>query len=338
MEERAVAAAVAACVGAAALADPAAQAASGSIVYRKAGRLWVAGPDGKRARAIPRTRGMENPSQDDRGLIVAQRGTMLHRVDRRGRARNRPFTTPFRTSSLLPAVKGPFWPEVSPDGRHIAYTYSLTASSFDPACSCYRVTPSLNTTFTRADRPTQDPAPSLGLSRRYSKASWIDNRRVLMTTESLYDFAGNVLDPVAIDTLGGGRDSYARWFAECLGCESLQTLELYPLDEGEMARTGDRMAFVAGPLNSRQPGSELFLYPLPPGTPPAIPQHFCRVTGPNGRFSSPTWSPDGRSLAWADARGIWIGEVGDLSGETCQVTRRLAIPGGTSPDWGRARR
>ena len=150
----AVAAAVAACVGAAALAAPAAQAASGSIVYRKAGRLWVAGPDGKRARAIPRTRGMENPSQDDRGLIVAQRGTMLHRVDRRGRARNRPFTTPFRTSSLLPAVKGPFWPEVSPDGRHIAYTYSLTASSFDPACSCYRVTPSLNTTFTRADRPT----------------------------------------------------------------------------------------------------------------------------------------------------------------------------------------
>jgi len=333
-----IAAVVAACVAAGALAAPAAQAASGSIVYRKAGRLWVAGPNGERARAIPRTRGMENPSQDDRGTIVAQRGTMLHRFDRRGRARNRPFTTPFRTSSVLPAVKGPFWPEVSPDGRHIAYTYSFTASRFDPSCACYLTTPSLNTTFTRASRPTLNPARSLGLSRMYSKASWIDARRVLMTTESLYDVGGNVLDPVAIDTLGGGRDSYARWFAECTVCESIASLELYPLDEGEMARTRDRMAFVGGPLNAKQVGSELFLYPLPPGTPPAIPQHFCRVTGPSGRFSSPTWSPDGRRLAWADARGIGIGTVGDLSGAECQVTRRLAIPGGRSPDWGPARR
>lgn len=182
------------------------------------------------------------------------------------------------------------------------------------------------------------PAASLGVSHIYSKASWIDSSSVLMTTESLYDFGGNVLDTVAIDRLGGGVNSYQRWFAECTGCESIETLQLYPLDDGEMTRKRDRAVFVSGALATKKTGSQLLLYELSPATlPPGVPQRFCRFTGASGSFSSPSWSPDGRKLAWADAKGIWIGTVGNLGGDVCQISKRLAIPGGSSPDWGPAR-
>ncbi len=316
--------------------DAANAAGAGSILYEKGGRLWLAKPDGSKRRAVPRSKRLENPSQDDRGRIVAQRGINLHRLARGGRRLNRPFTTPFRTSALLPAFKGPFWPEVSPDGRTIAYTYSFTASRFDYGCSCFVVSPSLNTSFTRSDRFTDWPQRTVGLSRMYSKASWIDSRRVLMTTESLYDFAGNVLDQIAIDTVGGGENSYDRWFSECAPCDSLQTLQLRPLDEGEMTRARDRMVFVSGPHGTRDVGSEMIVHELSARMPPGIPQRFCRLTGATGGFTSPTWSPDGRSLAWADDRGVWVGRVNGLGQETCDVSSRLVLAGAKSPDWGPA--
>ena len=320
--------------GIAFVAAPATAAASGSIVYRKSGKLWTARPDGTHQRAVPKSRGLERPSQDDRGNIVAQRGVDLYHLNRRGRLLNKPFTTPFRTNPIVTAFNGPFAPEVSPDGKMIAYTYSYTDSVYDAGCDCVTTSPSFNTSYTSSTRATDNPNGNVGLARMYSHASWIDNRRVLFTTEHLFNFAGDALDTVAIDTLGGGEDSYERWFSECVNCSDIQTLQLYPLDEGEMTRQRDKLVFVSGELGTKTPGSTLLMYALSPGMPPGIPQHFCTVGGANGKFSSPSWSPDGSTLAWADSRGIWTGTVGDLSGSECQLTRRLVIPGGTTPDWG----
>ncbi len=331
----AIAAAVIAVLAVGTLSAAVAEAATGSILYRKSGKLWVSGPDGKRARAIPRSQALDNPSQDDKGTIVAQRGFKLHRINRGGRALNKPFTPAFSTHPAAPAFKGPLWPQVSPDGKTIAYTYSFTASRFDPACNCYLTTPSLNNAFTSSHRASTS-ASSLGVSDMYSKASWIDSASVMMTTETLYDWGGNVLTTVAIDRLGGGKNSYQPWFAECTGCESIETLQLYPLDDGEMTRRRDRLVFVSGQLGNRQTGSQLLLYELGPGMPPAVPQRFCRYTGASGSFSSPSWSPDGRQLAWADAKGIWLADVADLSGDVCDIRKRLAIPRASSPDWGPA--
>lgn len=318
---------------AALLAAPPALAADGSILYRKSGKLWVSSPDGSHKRAIPKSRGLESPSQDDRGNVVAQRGVMLYHLNRRGRQLNKPFTTPFRTNPIVTAFNGPFSPEVSPDGKTIAYTYSYTDSYYDAACDCVNTTPSFNTSYTSSTRATDNPNGNIGLARMYSHASWVDNRRVMFTTEHLYNFAGDALNTIAIDTLGGGEDSYDTWFSECVNCSDVQTLQMYPLDEGEMTRRHDKAVFVAGELGTKTPGPMMFIYPLS-AEPPAIPQHFCKVTGASGKFSSPTWSPDGRSLAWADSQGVWVGTVGDLSGDECGLTKRLVIAGATSPDWG----
>src|SRR4051794_26696480 len=234
----------------------------GSILYQKDGALWVTSPDGGVRHRIPHAGRFENPSQADNGVIVAQRGIQLYRLSRRGKLLNPPITTAFRTSRILPTVKGPFWPEVSPDGKRIAYTYSLTAERFDYGCSCTVVAPSLNTTYTYANRFVEDPVATFGNARMYARASWIDSNRVLATTPELFNFAGDVLDTVAIDALGGGADSYQRWFAECDPCDSLETLRLYPLDEGEMTRQGDKLVFVSGELGTRDVGTRLAIYRL----------------------------------------------------------------------------
>ena len=318
-------------------AAPAATAASGSIVYVKGGRLWVASPDGRIQRRVPNTAGMQHPSQADNGTIVAQRGLSFFRLSRRGRQLNKPITTAFRTNPLVPAFAGPFAPEVSPDGTKIAYTYSFVASQYDPGCSCYRTAPSMNTSYTYANRFVDSPVEAFGNARFHSNASWIDNSTVLATTPNLFDYAGNVMDSVAIDTLGGGADSYRSWFSECVsGCDSIQTLQLYRLDEGEMTRQRDKLVFLSGALGGPADGTRLMIYRMR-GLPPAFPTGPCHVTGANGRFASPTWSPDGRSLAWADARGIWVGTVGAIDGQACQLTRRLIVAGGAQPDWGSAR-
>jgi hypothetical protein len=308
----------------------------GSILYRKGGRLWVASPTGRGKHRIPKSKGLENPSQDNRGRIVAQKGIYLYRLNRRGRRLNPKITTAFRTNPVLTSFKGPFFPEVSPDGKKIAYTYSFTESHYDPGCDCISNQPSLNTAYTYSNRFVDDPDQKFGHARFYSRASWIDNRSVVATTPNLYDYAGNVLDTVAVDPLGGGADSYQHWFTECTDCSSVQTLQKYPLDEGELTRKRDKAVFVAGDLNATQAGSQLFVYPLS-APPTAIPPHFCRISGPNGSFTSPSWSPDGRSLAWEDRRGIWVGKLGSLDGDNCEVSRKLVVRGGKAPDWGPAR-
>lgn len=327
-------------VEAAATAAPAPRAhdaaSAGSILYRKGGGLWVASPTGTGKHRIKNSKGLENPSQDDKGRIVAQKGINLYRLSRRGKRLNKPITTAFRTNPVVTSFKGPFFPEVSPNGKLIAYTYSFTESHYDYSCQCVSTAPSLNTAYTYSNRFVSDPDKRFGHMRFYYRGSWIGNKSVVATTPNQYDYAGNVLDSAAVDPLGGGADSYQGWFTDCTDCSSIQTLQKYPLDEAEVTRKRDKAVFVTGELNATQAGSQMSIHPLP-APPTAVPPRSCRITGVTGKFTSPSWSPDGKRLAWADRRGIWVGTLGSLAGNACEVSKKLVIRGGTNPDWGPAR-
>ncbi len=97
----------------------------------------------------------------------------------------------------------------------------------------------------------------------------------------------------------------------------MQTL----LTDGELTRAGDKLVAV-GDQN------DLRFYD-------GAAQLRCVMTGFNGDVSEPTWSPDGSALAWEEADGIHVAQLGDLGG--CgAVARPLVIAGGQDPDWGPA--
>ena len=65
-----------------------------------------------------------------------------------------------------------------------------------------------------------------------------------------------------------------------------------------------------------------------------------RYSGPNGKYSTPTFSPDGGRLAWAEDDGVKIVTVPSFAGgctlDGATPTAPLVIPGGKQPDWGPA--
>ena len=281
----------------------------GSILYLKGGNLWVASPDGQVKRGIRHTGRFESASQSDGGTIVALRGVDLHRLDRAGRPLNKPFTTAYRTRRILPAYNGPFSPEISPDGKKVAYTYSFVASHFDPTCMCTRTSPSMNTSYTWSNRFTDSPERVFGLVRFHANASWIDNRSTLSATQFLYDFAGNVMDALVVDKLGGGPDSYANWFSGCMaGCDSVQTLQLYRYDEAEMTRQKDKVVVVSGKLNGLADGSRMQIHRMA-GPPPAIPPTFCQISATSGKLEQPHVVA-GRKVAGLGGRTGHLGRRG----------------------------
>jgi hypothetical protein len=82
----------------------------------------------------------------------------------------------------------------------------------------------------------------------------------------------------------------------------------------------------------RDDGAELRLYRLN-GAPPAAPTSTCSFQG--DAIANPSWSPDGRQLAYEAADGIHVATVGSID-DCAQITQSLVIPGGSDPDWGPA--
>jgi hypothetical protein len=73
-----------------ALAATAATASASSIVYVKAGDVWLSSPDGAKSYRVTYDGGYQSPSQADDGTIVAWRAKRFVRMDRSGRQLNAP--------------------------------------------------------------------------------------------------------------------------------------------------------------------------------------------------------------------------------------------------------
>ena len=145
-----------------------------------------------------------------------------------------------------------------------------------------------------------------GPLKGYLNPSWLDSSRILLFPQSL------IVDVQIWPIPGDMQD----WFAD----------PDFDLGGGDVDRAMTRFAAAA------DGGTSIVLYRLP-APPPAFPERRCQVTGPVGTFFRPTWSPDGRTLAWQEDDGIHTLRI-DL--DTCQGQSSLVIPGGKHPDWGPA--
>jgi hypothetical protein len=188
-------------------------------------------------------------------------------------------------------------PHLSPDGQRVVY-------------SLFHNGPILTGPYVATSHATRQTGRSEIDSSEsgYTNPTWIDNGRVVLFTTSL------TVDTQIWTVPGGIQD----WFDDT-GAD---------LGGGEVDSRMTRFAATA------DAATKIRLYRLS-APPPAAPEPRCELTGPNGTFFRPTWSPDGGSLAWQEDDGIWVGSF-NLDDDTCPGSARLVIPGGQAPDWGPA--
>ena len=191
---------------------------------------------------------------------------------------------------------GPLTPHVAPGGARVAYNYFFTLPP----------SPGTRTALSFADRETSHE--EIYYIDGWSNPTWFGNDRVLMFDAS--SFTGDTL----LYKLGEGAGP---WYED----------PDLSLSGGEVNAAGTRFAATDG--------DKIRLYRLGAPPPAMSVDPRCDLTGPNGSFFRPTWSPDGASLAWQEDDGIWVGTI-DLDSGTCSGSPRLVSPGGRSPDWGPA--
>ena len=120
----------------------------------------------------------------------------------------------------------------------------------------------------------------------------------------------------------------APWFSDFLFVsQGIQTLK-----DAEVAPTGDRLAVVRG---NHQETIAFLKLNGPPPVGPSVANFNCYapVANPTGKFVDPTWSSDGRLLAWQEDDGVWTGAIpSDLADCAGFGSYALRIPGASEPD------
>jgi hypothetical protein len=193
---------------------------------------------------------------------------------------------------------------LSPNGKTIAWSFVRYSCPIGADCMVR-----FATGYTSASRYHR-AAPSTF----YRAASWVTNTRTLQTggsgSQVMFDdlrsaprhwFDDSDINFPSTDLADGDLSANGRWLAEIRGYAASSTIAWYR---------------VKG--NARR------------GAPPAVPVYTC-VTNPARGHAGPTWSPDSSAVAWTSRDGIWIQRDAAHCGASSPA--RLAIPGGSMPDW-----
>lgn len=288
----------------------AAPASADSLAFEKENNIWLSNPDGSGQYQVTfdgsPSAPYETPSQSDAGVVVAIRQTpgqrrQIYRMTQSGQLLNPPINTPAPGTG---AIDG----KVSPDGSLVAYWFVTTVS--DPGCPFCIVT-SNRALLSHSDRFTN--ADEVGTPDTGGWPSWLSSDTITLGSGSPTQWYYKLGMPEA-----------AEWFtdSDIVGAPSFESL----LD-AEAAPSGDRLAVVRG--DSQETIAVLKMN----GPPPSKPTAGCALEGPDGKFVDPTWSSDGRLLAWQEDDGVWTMPVpADPLQCGAYGTPALLVPGAKNPD------
>lgn len=295
---------------AALLVTPAARA--DTIVYRVGGDVWRMDGDGSDQRRVVAGR-FEWPSAADDGTLVAADDLgRLQRFSAVGEPLGPPIPTAATTASEDVGAEPPTHVRISPDGSRIAYDQLIDGTP--------------TTLWTPAGATGLDfPGQALG-QLGFLAPAWIGNGTLLLSR----DVTSDAPAPVAVYAVGGGDSSEEPWF----GDDAQTWVTGF---DATASRDGTRIAVLeddAADHDGVPTRVVLRLFTAAgPGEDPEFRCELALEAAETYTSASPTFSPDGLRIAWAESDGIHVATLGAL--RDCAAIREnvLTLPGAWEPYW-----